>query len=363
MGLGKSIVALALHRDVSKKTLIVCPKFLISNWRAEMEKFGTPAGQVDLINYAKLRGEPLDDYDLVIIDEAHYLKNTLSKRSKNLFKSLESNKPSYLLMLTATPCKNDVSEVFNLLNLCALHHNDKVIKRFKGNLFKFKRKFMESYSVNFGRGMSTQFKGFRNKEEYKALYTKYVYRKKLSQVYLPPEVNIKLKAGDFSLDKDIASLINSFDKEHFMTMKATAAKLLTNFTIDFVKDIPHQTVIFTDHVKSAESLAKGLDLPCITGKLDVAQRVEVIEKFKTKKIKHLIATYKCAGVGLSLVNCNYMIFNDLPFVPADLLQAKGRIARVTQSKTCFYYYLGLSNMYFKLFSLLKNKTIVLDQIQ
>jgi SNF2 family DNA or RNA helicase len=266
-------------------------------------------------------------------------------------------------MLTATPCKNDVSEVYNLLRFCAIHHNDKTIKRFKGNHFAFKRKFMESYSVNFGKRNTLQFKGFRNKEEYKALYTKYVYRKKLKQVYLPPEVNTMLKAGDFSMDKDIAGLIDSFDKEHFMTMKALAAELLTKFTIDFVKDMDHQAVIFTDHVKSAESLSRGLKLPCITGKLGVSERVKIIEGFKSKKIKHLIATYKCAGVGLSLVNCNYMIFNDLPFVPADLRQAKGRIARVTQSRTCFYYYIGLSSMYFKLFSLLKKKTIVLDEIQ
>ena len=50
-----------------------------------------------------------------------------------------------------------------------------------------------------------------------------------------------------------------------------------------------------------------------------------------------------------------MIFNDLPFVPADLDQAKARIRRIGQDKKCFYYYIVSSETDNKLLDMLKRK--------
>lgn len=358
MGLGKTVVALGLAREVSKKTLIVCPKFLLENWREEVLKFGT-SGYVQFINYAKLSNEKLDEFDLVIVDEAHYVKNVMARRSDKLYNAIAQNPPKYLIMLTATPMKNNVGEIFNLLRFCNIHHKDRAISKFKNLQFRFNNKFMELQKFKIkGRNVSN-FKGFKNREEFKELAFKYVYKKKLSDVYLPPAVHTQLNVGDFSSDNDIESLMLEFDKEHFMTLKASMALKLSDFTIEYVKEMREQCIIFTDHIKSAAKIAEKLGVPMITGSVQVEERNKIIDDFKSGKVKYLVATYKSAGMGLSLINCRYMIFNDLPFVPADIDQARGRISRVTQERTCFYYYVGLSKMYFKLFQTLKKKAEVL----
>ena len=52
------------------------------------------------------------DYDMIIIDEAHKLKN----KNDQLSIHAETAK-KYCLLLTATPVQNDMSELFNLINL------------------------------------------------------------------------------------------------------------------------------------------------------------------------------------------------------------------------------------------------------
>ena len=52
-------------------------------------------------------------YDLIIVDEAHHLRN----RSSQSWKFVNQLKSKYLLLLTATPAQNDLDELYNLITL------------------------------------------------------------------------------------------------------------------------------------------------------------------------------------------------------------------------------------------------------
>ncbi len=137
VGLGKTIEAgIVLKeyilRGAVRTALVLVPASLCEQWRAELwEKFELdfvvsrgPAGQwgrhpfvISSLETARherhrkrVRGA---DYDMVVCDEAHRLRNHLTLG----WRFLNDLNPRYLLLLTATPVQNDLRELYNLVTL------------------------------------------------------------------------------------------------------------------------------------------------------------------------------------------------------------------------------------------------------
>jgi hypothetical protein len=140
VGLGKTIeaglVASELRaRGLANRVLVLTPAGLVGQWRDEMDrKFALPtviAGgrgwrppdspdmAIVLASIPAARRAPLRDtlvaqqWDLVIVDEAHRVKNPRSS-SGRLVRDLRAH---YLLLLTATPVENRLGDLFQLVNL------------------------------------------------------------------------------------------------------------------------------------------------------------------------------------------------------------------------------------------------------
>src|SRR5262249_26200164 len=137
VGLGKTIeagivVKEYLLRGAVRTVLVLVPASLCEQWRAELwEKFELdfvvsrgPAGQwgrhplvISSLGTARherhrrrVRGA---NYDMVVVDEAHRLRNHLTLG----WKFLNDLNPRYLLLATATPVQNDMRELYNLVTL------------------------------------------------------------------------------------------------------------------------------------------------------------------------------------------------------------------------------------------------------
>ena len=137
VGLGKTIEAgIVLKeyvlRGAVRTALVLVPASLCEQWRAELwEKFELdfvvsrgPAGQwgrhplvISSLETARherhrrrVRGA---NYDIVVVDEAHRLRNHLTLG----WKFVNDLNPRYLLLLTATPVQNDMRELYNLATL------------------------------------------------------------------------------------------------------------------------------------------------------------------------------------------------------------------------------------------------------
>jgi SNF2 family DNA or RNA helicase len=143
VGLGKTIEAgLVLSelrlRGLADQVLVIVPAGLVDQWRDELErKFGLPTTiaqsgsttareigmdrPVTIASLAATRRDPLlgrltdTNWDLVIFDEAHRLRNPRSASGK-LARRLRAR---YLLMLTATPVENKLSDLYQLVSLVA----------------------------------------------------------------------------------------------------------------------------------------------------------------------------------------------------------------------------------------------------
>ena len=136
MGLGKTTSAvIASIVKKSKKILVVCPASLKLNWKREIENYTEEDvgicegkkwedGKYVIINYdilknfysdeKKLQINP-EDFDLIIIDEAHYVSNPKAQRTKiinNICKNLKN-----VWLLTGTPMTSRPINYFNILRV------------------------------------------------------------------------------------------------------------------------------------------------------------------------------------------------------------------------------------------------------
>src|SRR5258708_20112879 len=120
VGLGKSIIAAAVARNMDVKTVIIAPPHLIPQWEEYKEQFGIrgsrvySSGKIPVVyeRYHDAR-EPM----LLILDEAHRYRNEDTGDYKLLHQVCRSHPQNKILLLTATPFNNDPKDVFALIKL------------------------------------------------------------------------------------------------------------------------------------------------------------------------------------------------------------------------------------------------------
>ena len=145
MGLGKTMQALAVltqrHTLGGKHFLVVCPASVLVNWQREIQTRSDltaikihgedqknylqqwrDQGGIALTTFDTLKSFDITDeqiaelkLDTLIVDEAHYVKNLGTGRSKTIMRWL-SRTPRVLFM-TGTPLENRVNEFINLAYL------------------------------------------------------------------------------------------------------------------------------------------------------------------------------------------------------------------------------------------------------
>lgn len=123
VGLGKTIIACAVAKELKRRGIVICPPGLVgdrnknSGWKKYTEEFGLYEWEVrslgdletiaDFVNRAK-------DIDVVIVDEAHRFRNQDTQDYEYL-KNICRNK--IVILLTATPFNNRPGDILSLLKL------------------------------------------------------------------------------------------------------------------------------------------------------------------------------------------------------------------------------------------------------
>lgn len=358
-GLGKTLIALTLVNDTKFKTLIVVPAFLRSNWLREIDKFYFELRPlVDVVSYnhftkmVEQKVSVMNRYEFIIFDEAHFLKERTSKRTKAAHDVVAIVKPKKLLLLTGTPIVNRVTEFWSLLKLV---HFGRQYSRFDTyeKFYTFANTFshMDQYEIRGRRFI--KYYGIKNQETLKELIRPIYLRRKTHQVVNLPEQIISFVGDESSRDLDLEKAWDQYDgsdnQKSFSAAKAVNALAKVDLTIDFVLEslVDQKLIIFSDHVLAAETIHDKLKdrVSCrlITGETPVDERAEIVKEFEAV-FQILIATIGAASTGLNLQVANYMVFNDICWVPGVLEQAMKRIHRIGTTKTCFYYFVTKSKI-------------------
>lgn len=119
MRTGKTATALSAAKHMAGQVLILCPACLIPVWESEIKLWCSEKLKYNLFSYETIRGnQSLQSkisktiYDMIILDEAHKIKNRKSKTSRAVMKL----HAEYQIAITGTPSTNAPWDVWNILH-------------------------------------------------------------------------------------------------------------------------------------------------------------------------------------------------------------------------------------------------------
>lgn len=130
VGLGKTWIGKRLLEDYAyhlrQKALVICPAALKPMWERELRSVGiaTEVRTQEELGRPEFEPRPLEDTDVVLVDESHNFRNPASQRYQALDRILQGNRGrgrsgarKKVLLLTATPINNDLIDLYNQLQL------------------------------------------------------------------------------------------------------------------------------------------------------------------------------------------------------------------------------------------------------
>jgi SWI/SNF-related matrix-associated actin-dependent regulator 1 of chromatin subfamily A len=373
MGLGKttSTIIAALESN-SKKVLIICPATLKINWKREIENYSnksvyiaegknfSPDADFVIINYdiiknfhdTKKKGESqiLDsNFDLVVVDEAHYIKNGTAQRTKlinDIVKSVDR-----LWLLSGTPMTSRPIDYYNLLNLV-----DSPTAR---NWMAYVIRYCQGYQFNAGGRKIWNVTGASNLEELRDRTSGTILRRLKEDVLDLPDkiitpVYLRLKSKNYEevmgeyydwYDKnpdESKSLTVQFTK--LTKVRQIIADEKISQTIELAENIIEQgkkVIIFCNFTDSLNKIVEhfGKISVKLDGSMSKPNRQHSVDEFQdNEKVRVFVSNLKAGGVGITLTAAEAVIFNDISFVPSDMAQAEDRAYRYGQKNNVLIYY-------------------------
>ena len=386
MGLGKtfqSIVA-ALETGV-EKVLVVCPANAKINWKREICNFidedevsilktgyWNPK-RFTIINYDilknfhtlidgrkkyeenEIRRELVDfGFDLVILDEAHMVKNSSSQRTKIINQISENVERRWLL--TGTPIANRPMDYFNLLFLC-----DSPLTA-NWQFFAFRYCAAKKFNKRLKTGKMKQIwltDGASNLEELQNRTKKYILRRvKEDHLDLPPKIVAPyylelddMKAYESVFDDYLEwakSEGKSLGSGRHMVELIVLRKFISLKKVEHSVELAEQAmeqgkkvIIFTNFTDSFNALMSKFGKLAVghNGKMNGTQKQNSIDQFQNNdNVKVFVGNLISAGTAITLTKAEVVIMNDLDFVPANHAQAEDRAYRIGQASTVNVYY-------------------------
>jgi SWI/SNF-related matrix-associated actin-dependent regulator of chromatin subfamily A-like protein 1 len=373
MGLGKttSTIIAALETG-AKKILIICPATLKINWKREIENYSdrsifisegkTFSTEHDfvIINYDIIKNfhdtKKKDEsqvisanFDLVVVDEAHYIKNPTAQRTK-LINDIAKN-VDRLWLLTGTPMTSRPMDYFNLLHLI----ESPVAK----NWMAYAIRYCSGYQFNVGGRKVWNVTGSSNLEELRDRTTGLVLRRLKENVLDLPEkiitpVYLRLKSKAY--EEVMGEYYDWYDKnpEESKSLTVQFTKLTKvrqiiadekiSQTIELAENIVEQdkkVIIFCNFTDSLNKICEhfGKTAVKVDGSMSKPERQKSVDNFQENdKVKVFVGNIKAAGVGLTLTAGEAVIMNDLSFLPSDHAQAEDRAYRYGQKNNVLVYY-------------------------
>ena len=398
MGVGKTTSAVigALETDI-KKILIICPASLKINWEREIRNYTDRSVYISegknfstdhdfvIVNYDILKNfydlknkenSPISkaNFDLIIIDEAHYASNSQASRTKLINDFVKKSK--YLWLLTGTPMTNRPINYYNLLNL--------IESPVAQNWMAYVIRYCQGYQFKAGNRKVWNVNGASNLEELRDRTSRQVLRRLKTDVLDLPEkiitpIYLRLKSKQYEElmgeyyewynkhPEESKSLTVQFNK--LMKVRQVIADEKVQETIGLIENILEQgkkVIVFTNFTDSLQKIHShfGKQSVYLDGTCSKAQRQYSVDQFQENdKIKVFVGNIQAAGVGITLTAGEVVLFNDLSFVPAHHQQAEDRAYRYGQKNCVSVYYPIFENtIEGVIYDMLINKKNIIDTV-
>ena len=399
VGLGKTIEAGLIIKEymlrgLVRTALVLAPSSLVRQWKEELTvKFGISFVSTEDALFKqdpdRFWSEPLilasiqtaknrrhfdavtsRSYDIVVVDEAHCLKN----RTTLSWKLVNAVQKSFLLMLTATPVQNSLEELYNLVTLLRPGH------------LKTQKAFKEQFVT---RGDPTD---PRNREKLRQLLREVMVRntRSVASLRIPPRFAATVRIVPSRVEEEFYRGISQFIIEQsengqsphvsrFVMKKlleaagsshAAALRMLekigegnggvarkrieeltsrgreikvgskTRKVVELLGASSEQKIVFVNYLATLEHIKEvlqehGIPYVVFHGSLSASQKTSAIDAFRAGR--KVFLTTGSGGEGHNLQFCHFMINYDLPWNPMQIEQRIGRIHRIGQQNAVQVY--------------------------
>ena len=343
MGLGKTIEALGamVHLEATESAsrfLVVAPASVIYNWQHEIqdrteltchilhgkERDRNVAnwnkdGGIGVTSFSTLWSLDLDfteDIDLLIVDEAHKVKNQSAERSQLTEKLANCSKR--VCLMTGTPLENHVSEFVNLIRICDT-------------------------------AIATEL--LSNSEQQTAEQPAEKFRDEIAPVYLrrnqadvltelPESIEIEewvdLNADDRKHYDDVKARWNIQDRRQAAngtTSSSTKMRRLAEL-IETYREEGRKVIVFSNFINTLDlAAAVAGEHFSIRGSVPAKKRMAICKQFnQSDGFQVLIGQIEACGVGLNLQSASAVILMEPQFKPTTEWQAIARAKRMGQTR-------------------------------
>ena len=378
MGVGKTIQALAyiaLHPE-NHPALVVCPANVKFNWLKEAQawlpnlssavvqngKADIPDTDIVIVNYDLMSKQEAAlaqrGFNIVVMDESHYLKNSKAKRTQSTLAIAKESKDA--LCLSGTAITNRPLEFFTTLNLLRPVEF--------GNFFAFAKRYTDAHHNGWG----WDFKGSSNEEELHERTRSLAIRRLKKEVMaeLPDKIRqvqtVTPSAADlrtyrrvhnewlaeYSRHQEAGGTPPGFVLNMLTDLRHHAGRLKVQATVDKVNDYRDITgkpiIVFAHHRDVIEMLSEELSsehrVGFITGEVSAEKRQVAVDKFQSGNLDVLVCSTVAAKEGLTLTAADTVLFVEREWVPGWEEQAEDRVNRIGQdAETVHAIYLSVAN--------------------
>ncbi len=393
MGLGKTVQAIGvinadyLTAGLPLHVLIVCPAGLITNWLRELDEWCNAPMQLKIMSYNQADKINADHvWDVMVIDEAHYIKNPASRRSQVV--SALAKKAKRVLLLSGTPIENRPIELWPLVKIACPEEWDKPGAAFPviapaqktshpgegPGFWEFAKRYCDLKRTYYsssrgGRKSAWDFSGASNLEELNRRLRETCMVRRLKRdvlTELPPKFRqLVVLEGKKTDDSDLcpeltednyeqsvkALRANRVAFEEWSKRRHEQALAKVDAAYQFIEDAlasndGGKIIVFCHHLDVAEKLlwmlrdSGGIHAVTLTGKSTKADKDAAIRAFQgDNTCRVIVGTIGAMGVGFTLTAASHVIFVELDPVPGRVTQAEDRAHRIGQKESVLVQHL------------------------
>jgi len=332
---------------------------MVYTWEDELKKRSYRRVRVFSYNgaYSVKNLERYQGCDLLILDEAHYIKNPKAKRTQTIFDHYW-DEARYKILLSGTPFTRNVIDGYSPFSaLMPTEKSFRSFETFADNYSLLRKIKVKKGSYSF---FIPQYYGIKNSEKLRDIirqnfyirYTKEEVLKDLPEltyqkITLPSKYDVEATEEEKNALRTLKSEVENEGSIPTAAVGSIRRKLgLAKVTPvgDYVEDLLEQeipVVLFAHHrdvIAEFETRFKKYVPAVITGATDNEKRFNEVKRFQDGNTLLFIGNLAAAGVGITLTRGSNCVLAELDYSPSVLVQAVSRLHRMTQKNPVNVYY-------------------------
>lgn len=377
MGLGKSVQALAVANAIeARRILVICPASTLIQWRGYCERWllpikgingvhvvlknsTHPSARVNIVSYDRAKQAVYKqlvgmEYDLLILDEAHYLKNSMTQRARAIFGARKMpgivTRAKRVLALTGTLLPNRPRECYALVR--ALDHEaigwmsfDSFQARYNPvymGVSKSGNRFVAENAYHLPE-LNARLRVFLMVRRDKDKAAPQLPPKRYTVVSVGNKETDEIVSAEKLLDIDIERLGElSFESySHVAALRRQMGVAMVPLVVEYISNIldtePDPIVLYAYHLEVIDLLAEKLrsyNPVVVTGATPPRARAEAANRFaRDPSVRLFIGQVRAAGTGIDglQTRASTVVFAEPSWVPGENEQCVDRLHRFGQT--------------------------------